>query len=292
MSSSPLPRYPVYIPSKGRADKCLTAKFLNSDGVPFCLVVEPQEREAYAERFGDSRVLVLPWDNPGSVIPARNWIKDHATSAGFERHWQIDDNCARMRRYWKGKRIPCNAGIALSAAEDFADRYENVAVAGLNYTFFAIRPMGRELPPFVLNCHVFSCTLTLNTTPHRWRGRYNEDTDYCLQVLADGWCTVLLNAFLVEKMRTMTMKGGNAAELYQRDGRLAMARELERRWPGVVSTTRRFGRPQHLVKDQWTKFDTPLKLKPDAVIPTEPNEYGMVLKRVKPERVRSCDRVT
>jgi hypothetical protein len=46
-----LPRYPIYIPSKGGADNCLTAKVLLRDKVPFFLVVEPQEVEAYQRNF-------------------------------------------------------------------------------------------------------------------------------------------------------------------------------------------------------------------------------------------------
>lgn len=72
MSSAETPRYPVYIPPKGRFDQCLTAISLARDGVPFRLVVEPQERSEYEQRFGRRRVLVLPFSNRGSVIPARN----------------------------------------------------------------------------------------------------------------------------------------------------------------------------------------------------------------------------
>ena len=278
-----MPRYPVYVPSKGRADVCLTAQFLRADGVPFFLVVEPQERDAYVERFGEASVLVLPFRDRGSSIPARNWIKAHATAAGHLRHWQLDDNIKYTARWYAGKRLRCASSVALAACEDFVDRYENVAVAGLNYRFFAVRN-GRPPPePFWLNVHVYSCTLVLNSIPYQWRGHYNEDTDLCLQVLAGGWCTVLLNAFMVEKMTTMTVKGGNTAKLYQGDGRLKMARSLERLWPGVVETDRRWQRPQHVVKNAWQKFDTPLKRKPDAVIPTEPNEYGMRLVQVAPE---------
>jgi len=287
MSERAMPRYPVYIPSKGRADECKTARTLLDGGVPFRIVVEPQEYDRYAARYGEERVLTLPWDNPGSVIPARNWIKEHATAAGYERHWQIDDNVRKFGRIWRSRRLKCPPGPALKAAEDFTDRYENIAVSGLNYLTFAIpqRDSAKPKDPFQLNCHVYSCTLTLNTTPHRWRGPYNEDTDYCLQVLADGWCTVLFNAFWVDKQPTMTMKGGNAATLYQGDGRLRMARQLERQWPGVVTVSRKWGRPQHVVN--WRKFDTPLRRKPGLELPTEPNEYGMVLKRVKPPKAKA-----
>jgi hypothetical protein len=280
MSNAVMPRYPIYIPSKGRHAKCLTAKFLRDDSVPFHIVVEPHEHDAYAHEFGEDYILTLPWDNPGSVIPARNWIKEHATAAGYERHWQIDDNCRCIYRVWAGRRLRCNAGVALAATEDFTDRYENVAVSGLNYAMFVAGEaitVGNGVIPFRTNCHVYSCTLTLNTTPHCWRGRYNEDTDYCLQVLADGWCIIQINAFVINKMATMTMHGGNTSELYQGDGRLKMARELERRWPGVVKVKRRFGRPQHVV--DWTKFKTPLRRKVDLDLLPAINEYGLTLKR-------------
>jgi hypothetical protein len=173
--------------------------------------------------------------------------------------------------------------LGLSITEDFTDRYENVAVSGMNYRFFAVQNGRAPREPFWVNVHVYSCTLVLNALPHCWRSVYNDDTDMCLQVLADGWCTVLINAFFVGKVRTMVLKGGNTDALYQGDGRLKMARALERLWPGVVQTDRRFQRPQHVIKDQWRKFDTPLRLKP-GFNPSGlgVNEYGMKLTRVKP----------
>jgi pimeloyl-ACP methyl ester carboxylesterase len=278
-----LPRYPIYIPSKGRIETGLTARFLARDGVPFHLVVEPQERDGYAARFGDDRVLVLPWDNPGSVIPARNWIKAHATAAGHLRHWQLDDNIRLIKRRWGDKRIPCDGGVALAVAEDFADRYENVALAGLNYTMFLPSSARVRIPPFYLNTRIYSCSLILNSLPHKWRGRYNEDTDLCLQVLADGWCTILINGFAIDKIWTMQIKGDNTTTLYQGDGRLKMARSLERVWPGTVDVKRRFRRPQHVVRNAWQKFDNPLILKPDINLEEiKPNDYGITLRQIKP----------
>lgn len=282
MNTHLLPRYPIYIPSKGRASltQCLTPRFLRRDDVPFYLVIEKQEYAAYAKLFGEQCLLTLPFSNRG-LIAARNWIKDHATAAGHERHWQLDDNIRCIYRRWRARRIPCNAGPALAAVEDFVDRYENIALAGLNYKMFL--PDRERHPPFVLNAHVYSCTLVLNSLPNRWRLRYNDDTDLCLQVLADGWCTILVNAFVIEKIRTMVISGGNTTDLYQGDGRLRMARSLERVWPRVVSVRRRFQRPQHYVYDSWKRFDTPLRRKPNVKIPDTPDEYGLRLLQVTPE---------
>lgn len=270
-----MPRYPVYVISKGRSDCCLTARFLIKDGVPFHLVVEPQEYEDYARHFGEDRILTLPFSNLGlGSIPARNWVWSHALSTGAARHWILDDNIRFINRRYKTRKIKCNAGLAFSACEDFVDRYENVAIAGMNYDMFI--PNKKRCPPFVLNAHVYSCLLIRNDLPQRWRGRYNEDTDLCLQVLASGQCTILFNAFTVFKVTTMLMKGGNTAELYKGDGRLKMARSLERMWPYVVETKRRFQRPQHVVKNSWKNFDTPLVRKP-GVIFEGVDERGMRL---------------
>ena len=192
---------------------------------------------------------------------------------------------AFFRRY-RGKRVYCDAGIALRVCEDFTDRYDNIAISGLNYTMFV--PDNERHKPVQINCHVYSCMCIRNDLAMSWRGRYNEDTDLCLQALATGWCTALVCAFAVEKRATMQMKGGNSDTLYQGDGRLKMARALERMWPGVVTVDRRFNRPQHVVN--WKKFDTPLRLKPGvnlaALSAQGPQEYGMTLAQVAPE-VRS-----
>lgn len=260
MEEKLLPNYPVYVISKGRHDCCFTADFLLEDKVPFHVVVEPQEAELYIAKYGIERVYVLPFSNLGlGSIPARNWCWEHSKAKGFERHWIFDDNIRCIYRRYKAKRIPCEAGIALHTCEEFINRYSNIGIAGLNYSFFA--PDKQSLPPFYLNTHVYSCLCIQNDLPQRWRGRYNEDTDLCLQVLASGLCTVSFNAFLINKMKTMTMKGGNMETLYQGDGRLKMAKSLERVWPYVVSVNRRFKRPQHVIRDAWAKFDTPLKLK-------------------------------
>lgn len=294
-----LTRYPVYIPSKGRADVCFTARCLTKYETPFYLVVEPQEEETYRKLFPAVTFLVLPWqgDDPvrrefcqqrgienGGLIAVRNWIKEHSITLGAERHWQLDDNIRCFYRRYQGRRLYCEPGLALHVCEEFTDRYENVALSGLNYAMFA--PDNKRLLPLQVNCHVYSCTLVNNAIPFRWRIAYNDDTDICLQALSTGWNTILLNTFVCHKLRTMVVKGGNTADLYQGDGRLKMARSLERLWPGVVTTERRFQRPQHVIKDGWKKFDTPLRLKPGIDLDKLPavNEYGMRL-------VQTTDRV-
>ncbi len=277
------PRYPVYVISKGRAETPMTANFLKRDRVRFNIVVEPQEAKEYRRAVGGHHVLELPFSNLGlGGIPARNWVWDDAAGFGHRRHWILDDNIGQVRRLYHGKRIPCDAGPALAAVEDFTDRYENVGISGMNYQMFGVP----GVPAYHLNCHVYSCILIDNSLPFRWRGRYNEDTDLCLQALTAGYATALVNVFLVDKKTTMTMKGGNTDDLYQGDGRLEMSRSLQRAWPGIVDVKQRYGRHAHVI--DWTQFRDRPPLRRRADIDWEsfdhPNEYGLRLKALKPVR--------
>jgi TET-Associated Glycosyltransferase len=269
-----LPRYPVFVPSKGRAVKTrMTARILLDDGVPFRLVVEPQEEASYRERFPDADLLVTPHRDEGLTV-TRNFIRDVAEAEGAERHWQIDDNVTDFRRRYRGERIPTNAGIALRVCEDFTDRYTNIGVSGLNYQGFVTNG---PMPPFWLNCHVYSISLVSLRMPYRWRLRWNDDTDLCLQVLTGGLCTVALNVFMAQKVPTMTIRGGNTAEYVEDDGRARFARMLERQWPRVVTTGRRWGHPQHVVN--WRRFRQPLIRRTDVDWDALPavDEMGMRL---------------
>lgn len=252
-------RYPIYILSKGRHDCCWTAKFFEEDKVDFYLVVETEEYELYRHNFPKANILVMPPENSNKgAVNTRNWIWTHALQNGFDRHWEFDDNIRCVRRLHAGKRIKCNANLAISIVEDFTDRYENIAISGFNYTMFVLNDCKYQ---YFINCHVYSGMLIKNHMPYRWRLSYNADTDLCLQVLHDKWCTVSFNQFAIEKGATMTLKGGNTAR-YQGNGRLKMAKLLEMTWPQYVKTAWRFNRPQHSVS--WNKhFKHPLKRRTD-----------------------------
>lgn len=280
------PRFPIYIPSKGRWERPLTALRLRAMGVPFKLVVEPCDLAAYRQALGPDDLLVLPFENRGEgSIPARNWIWEHAAAAGHKRHWVLDDNICRFYRLNFNRRIPVASGTIFYCAEAFAERYENVALAGFNNIAFA---PDREpnIAPFVLNTRIYSMTLIDTALPFRWRGRYNEDTDLCLRVLKAGLVTVQFNAFLGDKATTMQMRGGNTDTVYNTgDHRLEFARSLERQHPDVVSVVWKFGRWHHSVN--YGPFKRNALIRRADVTPTMgPDEFGMTLRRVAPVEER------
>lgn len=269
------PKYPVYVISKGHWESRLTSKVLEKMGVPYHIVVEPQEFDDYAAVIDSQKILVLPFSNLGQgSIPARNWVWEHSVGGGHGRHWILDDNIRWFAYFNRNMIYTIGSGITFKIIEDFVERYENVGLAGMQYEMFL--PRKDKCNPIILNTRIYSCILIKNDIDFRWRGRYNEDTDLSLRVLKAGWCTVLFNAFPCKKITTMLMQGGNTDKLYQGDGRLKMAQSLQGQHPDVVKVGRRWNRWQHIVNYRPFKYNR-LVEKPGVVIPQGVNNYGMVL---------------
>lgn len=278
------PRFPLYIPSKGRADVATTPRVLDHMGLDYKLVVEPHEVDWYRSFFGD-KVLELDmdykkrydlfWEYPEGAKtgpgPARNFAWEHSMAEGHDWHWVMDDNIRVFARLHQNSRKPVGDGTIFWAMEDFCLRYENIGMAGPTYWVFA--PSRNKLPVFYLNTRIYSCNLIRNDLPMRWRGRYNEDTDLSLLMLKAGWCTVLFNAFLQDKMNTQQMGGGNTEEFYSSEGTLPKSQMLVDMHPDVARMSWRYGRWHHHVN--YKVFKQGLIRKADWT-PPEENPYEMV----------------
>ena len=285
------PDYPIYIVSKGRWESRLTSKALERINVPYQIIVEELERDAYASVIDPKKVLVLPQSylddyetcdevagkskGPGA---ARNFAWDHSITLGAKRHWVMDDNIASFNRLNRNLMCKVESGTIFKACEDFVDRYTNVAIAGFNYDFFA--KAKEQIPPFVLNTRIYSLLLIKNDLPMRWRGRYNEDTDLSLRVLKTGMCTVQFNAFLQEKATTQTLKGGNTDEFYAKEGTLPKSQMIADLHPDVAKVVWRFNRWHHHVDYRAFKKNK-LKRVEGNDIPNEVNNFGMKLVETK-----------
>ena len=277
-------KYPVCIPSKGRAAIQKTGLALDRMGVEYKFFVEETEYDAYCDRLGPDRVVRMPFHDLGrGSILARNFIWEWAVERGVKRHWVVDDNIRRFHRCTRNRRLRVFGGGFFRAMEDFVDRYENVALAGPHGLGFAT-DRSPTLPPFRLNSRVYSCILVDTSLPHRWRGRHNEDTDLSLRLLKDGYCTVLFNAFLMNKEATSYgdgkrtgMAGGNTDTVYAgNDHRREFAESLQRQHPDVVKVVWKYHRWHHEV--DYSRFRrNRLRLRPGVVPTAEGDEYGMEL---------------
>lgn len=279
-------KYPVCIPSKGRADCQKTGKALDRMGVRYLFFVEECEADAYCEALGPEKVVVMPFSNLGQgSIPARNYIWEWAKERGFKRHWTVDDNIQSFARCTNNRRLCVYGGGLFQSMEDYVDRFENVVMAGPHHKGFV---MDRDptCTPFLMNSRVYSCILLDTSLPHRWRGRYNEDTDLSLRLLKDGHCTMLFRALLMDKGTTVgvrnatPMKGGNTDNVYGQDGdhRRKFAESLQQQHPDCVKVVWKFNRWHHQVDYSQFKHNKPILR--SGVVPTEGvNEYGMRLVR-------------
>jgi hypothetical protein len=269
-------KYHIYIPTKGRFESRKTVKALLEMKAEFRVVIEPQEEILYSSILPKEYILVLPFSKPtdhSMLVTVRNWIKEHSISEGHKRHWQLDDNIKAFYRLNNNKRNKVLSPVIFRCVEDFVDRYENVAMAGMNYMNYAI-PDGR--PPYFLNSRVYSMSLVNNELPYKWRGIFNDDTDICLRMLKDGYCTINFNAFSGDKDATMVTKGGNTPIYTTGDLRSDFVDSLVNQHPDVVKKVWRYERWHHEVN--YKPFEKNKLIKKDGIfIEKGINNYGMKL---------------
>lgn len=284
----PEPRYPVYIISKGRWERRQTARLFDMLQIPHFVVVEIQEFDLYKQALEGTcgTPLILPQhyllnyqtcdkvtDKSVGAGAARNFCWDTSIKNGHPRHWVFDDNIDSFYRLNRNMKLLVKSRGIMAAAEDFVDRYDNIAIAGFHYNSFIQKES--VVAPYRLNTRIYSCLLIQNDIPYRWRGRYNEDTDLSLRVLKDGWCTLLFNTFLINKETTQRQKGGNTKEFYEHEGTFLKSKMLEEMHPDVAKVVTRFNRDHHVV--DYSRFKQKL-IRKNIDIPAGINNYGMVIK--------------
>ena len=245
-----IPKYPIYVLSKGRYETRYTSKTLEEMRVPYTMVIEPQEYELYAQHISRDKLLVLPEEylnkNQGG-IPARNFIWGHSMAEGHKAHWVIDDNIEGFFRWNRNKKLPITSGICFKMIEDYYDRCTNVAQCGIQYSSF-YPEISLRRPLYIKNTRIYSCILQNNEVEleERWRGKYNEDTDLSLRLLKKGYSTLLFQNFLCGKKATLSVKGGNQ-QIYSGNGLQLKLDSLIAQHPDVVKGTIKFSKVHHQV---------------------------------------------
>lgn len=266
--------FPVFIPTKGRYKTPFTIHVFQRLGVPFKAVIEEQEYRQYVEIISKDQIIVLPHRDKGLTV-TRNWIWDYAQNELKTPYfWTFDDNIRDFYRLHQNIKYRVSTGTFLRVMEDFAQRYENLAICGMSYEMFV--PRKKKHPPFIPNTRIYSNMLIRTDIPYRNILFFNDDTDLCLRVLKDGWCTVQFNAFLADKIATMTISGGMTEYYKQTERRKQFAEMLQQAHPDVVRVTWKFGRWHHEVDYRPFKNNR-LRLKPGVIIPEGVDNYGMVL---------------
>lgn len=246
--------FPVYIISKGRAYNPMTANNFEKAGIDYLIAVEPQEAKDYEEKLGKHRILVLPFSNLGlGSYPARNYCWEHAKRTGAKYHWLFDDNILFWMKWINGKRRKIDDIKSALLFVQHNTTQHNTDISGFEEPNFIVKVPKK---PFKQNCHVYSAMLIKNDLPYRWRLKYNEDIDLCLQVLHNGGTTTSCVYYMANKVSTAAkMKGGNQDELYKGNDKkktLLKAKMIEAQWPQYAKTVIRFNRIHHLI--DWKVF--------------------------------------
>ena len=298
------PQFPLYIPTKKRAESRFTSRALDFMRVAHYLVVEDEDHDDYARSIHDwenetgltssATIVILDqqYKNDYELLddlgltrstgpgPARNFAWDHSIANGHSWHWVMDDNIKNFLRLNNNLKIKMADGTCFRVMEDFVLRYSNVTMAGPNYRSFASQ--NSIMPPYVKNTRIYSCNLIKNSTPFRWRGRYNEDTILSLDMLTAGLCTVQFNAFLQDKMRTQLLGGGNSAEFYFNEGTAPKSRMLKEVYPDYTDLVWKFGREHHHVN--YIPFKRNLLKRVDGYKVNQGiNDYGMKIGTILPD---------
>ena len=261
-------KYPIFIPSKGRHDIKGTAHLFRKQGVPFRLVVEPQEVQLYTDEYGSHRVIELDMnyqtayetlDDYGSSLsygpgPARNFAGDVAREENSGMHWTIDDNLQPyLVKYGDGRFTKIRKGGMkwFGEIESLITKFNNVAMGGpYDFAFFL---QGNKTRQFIFNTRVYSFNLIRNNLPLRWRGRWNEDTILSIDVLKMGFATCLVKTHMMHKMSTNVVKGGNTGEFYggkKVSNTGPKTRGQLRAYPEYTKIVKRFDRIHHFVDYQ------------------------------------------
>lgn len=258
--SSPID-FPIYIPTRGRPQRQLTANALLQLGIRPYLVVEDAEADAYAAQNPDCNVVVWPqsylddYEKTPELDPhpttgaAHNYAWDHSRDNGFTHHWIMDDNIRYFLMRYKQRRMKVANPKALHFIELFMLKWRNLAGISLAMSPF-MSPGGKEI---CLNTRLYCATLYRNDLHEygiRWRRGLNDDTIVSLDILKTGyWCTAESRVVGIQKIGT-SRKGrmsGGMTDFYAQGGFIRKSAELVRLHPDCTETVIKFNRVHHRV---------------------------------------------
>lgn len=255
-----MPKYPVYIPTKGRCGNVATAETLEEDGVDYKLFVEPAEVEEYAEKYGADKIVEVEDDDQG-LGPTLNEILEYSEDVGCDWHWQLDDDVGAFYIRRGGEVERTGPDEVMRYCEKFVERYKNIGMASPRSSNW----MAKQDKPFSLNLPPLIVKLIRTGMPYRFR-HCQTDTDHALQMLNDGWCTVRFNAFGFSKVASSAELEGGLTDYYRNDGFIDKVRRLQSFWPRTFDVERRSGDPKAVYNQIFSNFDQTLEPKDDVEI--------------------------
>lgn len=243
---------PVYIVSRHRSQVATTPKLLTEANIPYRIVVEPHDYDDYAKAYPTENLLQLPLDNQGLAY-ARNFPIDHARENGWLYCWQFDDDIRSFEYRKNKKRHKTNPRPLMSITEQITFRHSNVGASSISNAGYLFGH--DDKPPIVFNSMVYQAQLLRTDTGIRFRHGTQDDADFSLQTMTEGWVTFVSKRYGQTSASTGTIKGGLTETIYQDDGRLKTFQQLLRDWPGSYKIGyRNDGRPHLVGRNYYSRF--------------------------------------
>jgi hypothetical protein len=218
-------KYKIYIPTKGRYDRLLTADCLAKNGIDFSLVVEKKEADLYREKY-PNKIIELPDSDYGGVYFARNFIKKLSRENGEKRHWQLDDDIKKLVYVNNGEFVDIPLNEIFKNMENFCDKFVNVGLASPHSSVWI--KFGKK--PFDVNKLAYSCLLINNSLDIWWNKDVMEDIDYNIQVLDRGWCTVRFYIYSFAWSARTSQKGGVTEIYLNKQNRFNAVKNTQEKW--------------------------------------------------------------
>jgi hypothetical protein len=241
--------YPIYIPSKGRADSITTAGLLQKSGVPFKILVEPQDFDSYSKNFKQEELLLMEVNN-GGIDYARNFAKAHSTALGAKFHWQFDDDIQHFRFRIDNKNKNTDPAHVINLVESVTNLYTNIGTAAPMYDTYAFAAPS----PIRLNKMVASAMLFNNEGEQKFRPMIIDDIDMTMQYLDAGLCTLLFSTALVNLPTTPNDTGGMGAEARVGNTMRIRCENLVKQWGDVFKVITKNNAPRIAPSTVWSTF--------------------------------------
>lgn len=222
MTSNNEKLWPVYVPSKGRPDSKLIAKYGNR----VTPVVEQQEANSYCPKAS----CIVMMKNDQGIAYVRNLILANARERGFDWFWMLDDDIVDF--YIKSKKV--DMPEALLTAQAIIETQTNIGQAALEYQQFA----WAAKKDYNINgyCDV-AVAINVEATKrlsYRAEANLKEDRDFTLQVLCSGRKTLRVQVVGFRAPANGSNKGG-LSEIYAQPGReIKAVDKMVELWPGIV----------------------------------------------------------
>jgi hypothetical protein len=227
---APINKYPIYIPSKGRANLNITPSLLQANGLDYTLVVEPQDYDSYCKVHSPERVVRMDKNDMGMWY-VRNYMKRFSSERGDKKHWQLDDDIEKflIRKRNTNKNIEVNPLFCLSVVEHCMDMFTNVAISGIGTNVYAFS----KNKAVALNRLAYQCVLVDNSLDiEAAQVGAASDWDYTLRALEAGHCTLAFHHIMQQSAPTFKNSGGCTDIAYVGDKRKLSYESFIKLWPG------------------------------------------------------------